>query len=247
MFILWRLHPGKENITQMYKVMLRKRASNLGWSGWRKRKRENIILPYLHVFQIIQNGGKYYIIVNNQSIINHEGIWWSTDKAAAENHKLRWEWDAPRKKFREHEKELFIWAFPYALGGFEFSSSSCSLPMLSSFYLLCLLNILEKFSFALNEYYPKAAQTGSKHLRNQKMCRFMSLRKCSISVFVYDFVSRSVLKSFKWKLKAEKMTESFITWNSKRLHRAIFSTLFPLKLLIVILISSARKHIITEA
>lgn len=69
--------------------MLSKRASFLGCGGWQKQKRENIILPYLHVFQIIQNGGKYYIIVNNQSIINHQGIWQRTDKAAAENHKLR--------------------------------------------------------------------------------------------------------------------------------------------------------------
>lgn len=94
--------------------MLRKKASFLGWSGWRKRKRENIILPYLHVFQMIQNGGKYYIIVNNQSIINHEGIWQCTDKAVAENHKLRDEKvreiknQAHIEKLQKHEKELFI-------------------------------------------------------------------------------------------------------------------------------------------
>lgn len=40
----------------------------------RKGEKRKYHFPYLHVFQIIQNGGKYYIIVNNQSIINHEGI-----------------------------------------------------------------------------------------------------------------------------------------------------------------------------
>lgn len=97
----------------------------MGTTSKAKRKYH---FPYLHVFQIIQSRGKYYIIVNNQSIINHEGTATVADKAehstysAAENHKQHRKWDEKRRmkrrtqekkeeKLQEHEKELFIWAF----------------------------------------------------------------------------------------------------------------------------------------
>lgn len=81
----------------------------MGTTSKAKRKYH---FPYLHVFQIIQSRGKYYIIVNNQSIINHEGTATVADKAehstysAAENHKQHRKWDEKRRmKRRTQEKK----------------------------------------------------------------------------------------------------------------------------------------------
>jgi hypothetical protein len=91
MFTRQRLHirEKKRKIKSENRVMFARveKASFLEPCAESRRKergeKRKYHFPYLHVFQIIQNGGKYYIIVNNQSIINHEGIrqtyrqaWW---------------------------------------------------------------------------------------------------------------------------------------------------------------------------
>ena len=80
MFTRQRLHiRGKRKIKSGNRVMFARveKASFLEpyvVKSDEKEEKRKYHFPYLHVFQIIQNGEKYYIIVNNQSIINHEGI-----------------------------------------------------------------------------------------------------------------------------------------------------------------------------
>jgi hypothetical protein len=79
---------GKQSRGVMLNKGLLFRLEADGKCGRRRRKYHFL---YLHVFQIIQNGRKYYIIVNNQSIINHDVYGRIQTRqhtySAAENHK----------------------------------------------------------------------------------------------------------------------------------------------------------------
>lgn len=151
-----------------------------GWCGKKREKRKRVRervgwkyhFPYLHVFRIIQNGGKYYIIVNNQSIINHEGIrqgvqTQQSTHSAAENHKQHTKWDErarSKKASRAWERIIHLsFAVCFWLCA---DRSTLFVEYLKDFFFVCCCCFLHCKWNNLN-----AAQIGSKQSTWIRCCR----------------------------------------------------------------------------
>lgn len=122
----------------------RERSSLEDECGWEKM-RENIIFSYLHVFRIIQNGGKYYIIVNNLSIINHEGLRQRTYGGAAHIQQQKITSSTQNEKKKEKRRTRHKKASRAREGIIHLSFAVCFWLCVS--HDVCLLNISENSPF----------------------------------------------------------------------------------------------------
>lgn len=201
----------------------------LGWCGEKGEKRK-YHFPYLHVFQIIQNGGKYYIIVNNQSIINHEGIRQNvTDRSstysAVENHKQHTKWDEKGEKRESGQKAYTKNASRAWEGIIHLSFGVCfGFVFLWCFSLFWCWIFNEKKKFIeritnLNAAHNKQTRKQTENFSeksNDQMCRF-EIAWGNVSQ-VLKFVEVEIEKL----LSQQRVYD--VTWKNKRWFSALFSS-----------------------
>lgn len=146
------------------------------------------------------------------------------------------EWKLTQKKLQEHEKELFIWAFSVCFRlGFVFS-----LLLLFAVFVEYFRRI---FFDSHRENNLNTAQMGNKHLRNQnvsiyeleEMKRSQGIQFALVLFCAFIFAALSAWSGNWNEIRWHEV--SHVTCNNIVALGAIFSALFPIKWLILIIIS----------